>query len=152
MKSLRQSIAGSPGVEFALGKFLVANHQDEEAVEAFQRELQNSPDHLLARLGIAGLLASTNPAGALPYAEQALKIAPGLPESHYLMGLVLLNLGKDDATAISELEIARRGEPNVAKVYFALGRAYASVGRKTDAARARAEFQSLSEQEQKQGN
>lgn len=137
-----------PGVQFAYGKFLVGIHSDDEAVAAFQRELQNTPNHLLARLGIAGIKAPNDPTGALPYAEAAVKLAPDLPEAHYLLGLVLLNLGNNPDRAISELETARRAEPNVAKVYFALGRAYARANRAADAARARAEFTRLDKLEE----
>jgi tetratricopeptide (TPR) repeat protein len=130
------------GVQFALGKFLLANHYDEEAVAAFKRELENTPNHLLARLGIAGIMARSDPAGGLPYAQAALKIAPDLPETHYLVGVMLLDTG-ELMSAIRELETAQRTEPNEAKVYFALGRAYAKANRKEDAARARATFARL---------
>jgi tetratricopeptide (TPR) repeat protein len=135
-----------PGVQFAYGKFLLDNHYEDEAVAAFQRELENTPNHLLARLGIAGIKASNEPADALPYAEAAVKLAPDLPEAHYLLGLVVLNLGSDPDRAIAELETAQRGEPNVPKVYFALGRAYARANRAADAARARAAFARLDKQ------
>ena len=129
-------------VQFAYGRFLLANHQDDEAVRAFEREIKNSPNHLLARLGIAGIKAATAPAGGLPYAQQALLLAPQLAEAHYLVGLLLLNTGQTQK-AIPELEQARRAEPAYAKVYFQLGRAYAAVNRHEDAARARAEFARL---------
>jgi len=129
-------------VQFAYGRFLLAQHQDDEAVRAFEREIKNSPNHVLARLGIAGVKAATDPAGGLPYAREALRLAPNLAESHYLVGLLLLNSGETQK-AIPELEQARRLEPGHAEVYFQLGRAYAAVGRSEDAARARAEFQRL---------
>jgi tetratricopeptide (TPR) repeat protein len=126
-------------VQFALGRFLLANHMDEEAVQAFQREIDNSPNHLLARLGIAGAKASSDPAGGLPYARQAVELAPDLPEAHYLLGLLLLNTGQAK-TALAELETARRGNPEDSRVYFHLARAYSELDRKEDAARAREEF------------
>lgn len=129
-------------VQFAYGKFLLANHYDDQAVAAFQRELENTPHHLLARLGIAGIKTRTDPAGGLPYAEEAVKLAPELPETHYLLGVLLLDTGKV-SQAIAELEIAQRAEPDVAKIYFALGRAYARAKRTGDAARARATFARL---------
>jgi len=45
--------------------------------------------------------------------------------------------------AIAELEIAQKAFPQEAKIYFALGSAYARAGRKEDAAKARAEFARL---------
>jgi tetratricopeptide (TPR) repeat protein len=130
------------GIQFALGKFLVATYRDDEAVAAFQREIENTPDHLLARLGIAGIKLNSDPAGGLRYAREAVKIAPELPEAHYLLGVTLMNTG-EPLRAIAELEIAQRGEPNEPKVYFALGSAYAKMNRKEDAARARATFTRL---------
>jgi Flp pilus assembly protein TadD len=56
----------------------------------------------------------------------------------------MLRLDTGDATtAISELEIAQKAYPREAGVYFSLGKAYARVGRKEDASRARAEFARL---------
>ena len=135
----------TPGVQFALGRFLLANHMDDEAVQAFQREIDNSPNHLLARLGIAGIKASSDPAGGLPYARQAVELAPNLPEARYLLGLVLLNTGRA-MDALPELETARRGNPSDSRVYFHLARAYTELNRKEDAARSRAEFVRLEKQ------
>jgi tetratricopeptide (TPR) repeat protein len=132
-------------LQFAYGKFLLDNHYDDQAVAAFQREIENTPNHLLARLGIAGTKTRTDPAGGLPYAEQAVKLAPELPEAHYLLGVLLLDTGKV-SQAIAELEIAQRAEPEVAKIYFALGRAYSRVKRTAEAARARATFTRLNKQ------
>jgi predicted Zn-dependent protease len=132
-------------IQFAFGRFLLANHMDEEAVQAFQREIDNSPNHLLARLGIAGIKASSDPSGGLPYARQAVELAPNLPEAHYLLGLLLLNTGQAK-DALPELETARRGNPADSRVYFHLARAYTELNRKEDAARARAEFVRLEKQ------
>lgn len=132
-------------VQFAYGRFLLANHKDDKAVEAFKREIENTPNHLLARLGIAGIQQVRDPAAGLPYAEEAVKLAPSLVESHYLLGALLLATG-NTKRAIQELEISRRLGPNEAKVYFALGRAYGAVNRKEEAARARDTFNRLKEQ------
>lgn len=131
-------------VQFAFGRFLLANHQDDQAVEAFRKEIENSPKHLLARLGIAGILLTTDPAAGLPYAQQAAQMAPGLEEAHYLLGALLLAT-KDVAKAIPELETARRQDPADARVYFRLERAYTLAKRPQDAARARAQFARLNQ-------
>ena len=129
-------------VQFAYGRYLLSIHEDARAVEAFQKEIGNTPNHLLARLGIAGVLAATDAPSGLPYAEQAVRLAPGLAETHYVLGLTLLNMG-EVARAIPELEKARSGQPDEAKVYLALSRAYTRAGRKKDAANARAAFARL---------
>jgi tetratricopeptide (TPR) repeat protein len=143
--------AGAPkfhNVQFAYGRFLLANHFDDQAVEAFRREIENSPQHLLARLGIAGVMVETHPAAGLPYAEQAVQLAPGLAEAHYLLGMLLLGTGSVEK-AIAELETAEHKDPADPRVYFALGRAYAMAHRMGDAARARAEFARLSKENPK---
>jgi predicted Zn-dependent protease len=120
----------------------MTNNYDDEAIAAFQREVENTPDHLLARLGIAGLKLSSDAARALPYAAEAVKLAPELPEAHYLLRMSLLAAGKVDRS-IEELELAEREDPADPKIPFALARAYSRAQRPSDAARARADFSRL---------
>jgi len=131
--------------QFAYGRFLLEHHEDAAAVEAFQREIAGQPRHLLARLGIAGTLASTDPAAALPYAEQAVSLAPQMAEAHYLLGVCLAGTGSLNR-AIVELETARRLDSKDARVRFALGDAYAKVHRMREATQERAEFARLSKE------
>jgi cytochrome c-type biogenesis protein CcmH/NrfG len=59
-------------------------------------------------------------------------------------------LGTGDVDkAIVELETAEHKDPNDARVYFALGNAYAKAHRMEDAARARAKFARLSKENPK---
>jgi tetratricopeptide (TPR) repeat protein len=149
LEGYRQLAADYPrvrNVQFALGRFLLANHYDDEALVAFNRELENHPNHLLARLGIAAILARTDPARGLPYAEEAVRMAPRLPEGRYLLGLLRLETG-NVASAIEELETAARLAPTDPRIQFALARAYRRAGRKEDAARAATAFQQLSQQD-----
>lgn len=131
-------------VQFAYGRFLLANHQDDQAVAAFRKELENSPQHLLARLGIAGILLNSDPAAGLPYAQQAVELAPALEEAHFLLGALLLAT-KDVNRALLELETARRLDPEDPRVYFRLERAYTVAKRPQEAARARAQFARLNQ-------
>lgn len=132
-------------VQFAYGRFLLANHQDDRATAAFLKELQNTPNHLLARLGLAGIQLQRDAATGVPYAQQAVQLAPGLAEAHYLLGALLLETG-DTARAIKELETARRLAPGDARTYLPLSRAYERAARKEDAAKARAAFARLNEE------
>lgn len=134
-------------VQYALGRHLAAMRQPEQAVAAYEREIENSPDHVPARLGIAAVLAQTDPARALPYAEKAVELNPAIPLGHYLLGSLLLHT-PDTARAIAQLEIAERSVQKDPAVYYALGRAYARAGRVRDAARARATFRRLTEERQ----
>jgi len=143
--SLAADAGKTHDVQFAYGRFLLANHQDDEAVEAFQREIQNTPNHLLARLGIAGIKLAKDPAAGLLYAQQAVELAPQLAEPHYLAGAILLETGQT-SKAIAELETARRIDSSDARVHFKLSRAYARAGRRQDAASANAAFNRLNDQ------
>ncbi len=133
-------------VQYAYGRFLIESNQDEKAIAAFKREIENTPKHLSARLWIADTkLRLKDAAGGLPYAEEAMKLYPKAPLAHLLLGLLLLDTGQT-ARAITELETAEAAIQNDPKIYFALGRAYARAGRKQDADRARATFTRLNKQ------
>ncbi len=133
----------SSGVQFAYGRFLLRSNQDEMAVEAFKREIENTPNHLMARVGIADVKFRLKDFdGALPYAEEVAKLAPQLPQGHYLLGAILLGGGRTER-AIAELETAQKAMPDEPKVYFQLARAYTQANRREDAARARASFARL---------
>ena len=135
-------------VYYALGRYFVARSQPEQALTAYRREMANSPDHVPARLGIAAILAETDPAAALPYAEEAIKLNPRIPLGHYLLGSLLLHTDQTDR-AIAELETAEESVKDDPAVYYALGRAYARAGRTQDAARARETFKRLTEERQR---
>lgn len=143
---LARDYATVPNVQYAYGRFLFNNRDEEGALAAFQRELQNWPKHILARCQIAYIkLQRKDIEGGLPLAEEAARQAPRLPLAHYLLGRLLLEAGQTPR-AIQELEAAEQMVPNEAKIYFALARAYSKVHRKEDADRARATFTRLSQQ------
>ncbi len=133
-------------VQYVYGRFLIVSNQDEKAIAAFKREIENTPNHLSARLWIADIKFRLKDfAGALPYAEEVVKLSPQLSLGRFLLGALLLGTGQT-ARAITELETAQRSLPNEPKIYFQLGRAYTSANRKEDAARARATFTRLNKQ------
>ncbi len=133
-------------VQYAYGRFLIVSNQDEKAIAAFKREIENTPNHLLARLWIADTKFRLKDfAGGLPYAEEVVKLSPQLPVGHFLLGAMLLGAGQT-ARAITELETAQRSLTNEPKIYFQLARAYATAGRKADANRARTTFTRLNKQ------
>jgi tetratricopeptide (TPR) repeat protein len=143
---LTADLPKAPNVQYAYGRFLIASNQPEKAVDAFKREIENTPNHLLARLGVADTkFKLRDHAGGLPYAEQAVTLAPQSPLAHFLLGVLLFETGQTER-AIGELEAAEKLLPNEPQVYFQLGRAYARANRKEDAARARATFARLSRQ------
>ncbi len=131
-----------PNVRYAHGIFLMRDSPD-EALQAFEHELQLSPQHVFARLQIAFEALKRNaPALGLARAEEAVKLAPNLFAAHNALGRILLKLGQTER-AIQELEIGIEQAPDSPEMYFALARAYSKAGRKVDADRARAEFMRL---------
>lgn len=134
-----------PNVHYAYGLFLIELHDVAGSVEEFKKEIANRPDDLVSHLRIAAVEYKQDSAAGIPYAEQAVKMAPQQPFGHYLLGLLRLDVD-DYPNAIPELEIAEKGMPREGRIYLALATAYSRAGRKQDAVRARATFQHLSEQ------
>jgi predicted Zn-dependent protease len=96
-----------------------------------------------ARLDLAfELLRRGEYAAALPPAEEAVKLAPGLFAAHHAVGRALAETGELER-GIRELEAAARLAPESPEMHFALARAYAKAGRKADAERERTTFSEL---------
>jgi tetratricopeptide (TPR) repeat protein len=136
-----------PNIHYASGLLLLDTGDVKAAIGQFQDEIHNDPQQVFARLKIAAADYKVDSQAGVPYAEEAIEINPNLPLGHYLLGLLLLDTG-DYQRAIPELEIASKAYPKEAKLYFALGSAYAFAGRKQDAARARATFERLNQEQQ----
>jgi tetratricopeptide (TPR) repeat protein len=136
-------------LHFAFGRLLLETNETDAAVEQFQLELKRDPENVNSLLEIASVRYLVDSQDGLPYAEKALKLAPRLPFVHYLVGVLRLDTG-NAAGAIPELEIAQKAFPNEPRVYFSLGSAYARVGRRAEAAKARGEFARLNALEAKQ--
>ena len=135
-------------VQYALGRYYVATRQPAAAAAAFEKEIVNSPDHVPARLGLAAIKKDSDPAAALAYAEQAVRLNPRIPLGHYLLGSLLLQT-PDTTRAIAELELAEQSVREDPGLYYALARAYTRAGRTADAERARATFRRLTDERQR---
>jgi len=131
-----------PNLHFAFGRLLLQTHDNDDAIRQFELELKRDSKHVNSMLEIAFAREQLEPQDGLKYAEEAAQLAPALPFAHYILGKLRLDTG-NAAGAIPELEIARKSFPNEAGIYFALGKAYAQVGRKVDAVKARTEFARL---------
>jgi tetratricopeptide (TPR) repeat protein len=132
----------TPEVQYTYGRYLFENRNpDEKAIAAFEKEIENSPNHLLARLQIASLkLKNKEAASGLPFAEQAVKLNAQMPQARYIFGRLLFEAGQTER-AITELEAARKLAPAEPKVHFALARVYARANRKKDAEDSRRKFE-----------
>jgi tetratricopeptide (TPR) repeat protein len=126
-------------LHFAYARMLLEAHSEDRALQEFRRELERDPKNVNSMLEIASVEFQQDSEDGMKYAEKAVQLAPGLSFAHYMLGMLRLDTG-DAAGAIPELEIVRKDFPKQPKIYFILGNAYARVGRKADATRARAEF------------
>lgn len=133
-----------PLVHFAYGRSLLEARDRPGAVEAFKQEIAEHPDSVLPRLEIAAAEYKADSPAGLPYAQQAVALAPQSPLPHYLLGLLLLDTGEAQG-AIPQLELASKAFSSDARVYWSLGVAYARVGRPKEAAAARATFARLNQ-------
>lgn len=132
-----------PYAHYAYGRLLLEARDTASAIREFQEEIKEAPDNVLARLQIGAAEYKVNSAAGVPYAEEAVRLAPQLPFAHYLLGLLLLDTGEYEK-AIPHLEIARKAFPQEARIDLSLAGAYAHTGRSQEAAQARAEFMRLS--------
>ncbi|MPZ16351.1 MAG: tetratricopeptide repeat protein [Luteitalea sp.] len=140
--ALVQEAPSFPNVHYAYGRFLLATEDRERAVAEFREEIKRDPSHVRARMQIAAARYRVDSAAGIPFAQEVVKLQPDYPFGHYLLGLLYFDTG-DITRAIPALEAAARMVPDEPQFQFTLGNAYARVGRKEDAARARAAFQRL---------
>lgn len=114
-----------------------------DALAQFRREIELFPDDVLARLELAFALIQRGEAGeAVPVAEKAAALAPGLFAARIALGRALVETG-ELRRGIAELELALKLEPGLPEGYLFLARAYAQAGREADARRAQATFKKL---------
>ena len=130
-------------VHYSFGVFLLGQDEPELGLTELRRELEISPAHIFARLQIAfEYIKRGEYTKALPYAQEAVKIAPHSLAARNAMARTLLGMSKAPQ-AVEELEIAVKIDPENSTTWYTLAQAYARAGRKDDAARARAEFKRL---------
>jgi tetratricopeptide (TPR) repeat protein len=131
-----------PNIHFAYGRFLMEINEPDAAAEQFKLELKNNPKDYQSMLKLASLDYRVDSAAGIPYAEEALKLAPNYPVAHYLLGVLCLDTG-DVNRAIKELETARKMIPTDPQIAFSLASAYTKAHRKEDAATEKAQFMRL---------
>ena len=141
----------TPNLHYAYGGYLLQLGQDnaDAALEAFRKEIEIDPKAVYPRLEIAfELLKQGEHASALPYAEQATRLAPGLFAAHHALGRALVEIGQVPR-GIAELEEAVRLAPDSPDMRAALARAYVTAGRREDAEKERDVYRRLQLQREK---
>jgi tetratricopeptide (TPR) repeat protein len=132
----------APNVHYANAVFLIGEQPD-RAIEEFKRELEIQPDHPWSLMQIAyEYLKRGEGAAALPWAKQAVAVAPNAFPARKALGQALLENGDVDG-AITELLTGIKLAPLSPGLHFQLARAYQRAGRLDDATRERNEFTRL---------
>ena len=138
-EQLLSSYPNQAGVHYLHGIYLL-DHNPEAARAEFERELQISPLHALARLQIAILdIRGGDAAKAIPLAEAALKLEPQNALAHAVLGRAYMDLG-EFAKAIPELKTSAQLAPENPQLHLYLGQAYRHLGRTQEADKEMAEF------------
>jgi tetratricopeptide (TPR) repeat protein len=135
----------TPNLHYGYGGYLLGQGQEHvaAALDQFRKEIEVDPKAVYARLEIAfELFKEGEHAQALPYAEQAARLAPGLFAARAALGRALLETG-EVPRGVSELEEAVRLAPESPDMRALLARAYFLAGRREDAEKQRDVYKRL---------
>ena len=115
----------------------------DRAAAEMQAEVELSPNSELPCVRLASIaLRQHQAAEAISWAKRAIALDARSAEGHYLLGRASLEAG-DDATSLTELEMAGRLSPESPEVHFNLAKAYARANMADKAERERATFSQL---------
>ena len=128
----------APNAHFAIGYLLWTQDQFEEAAEEFQAELANVPEspQALAYLADADIHLGRQDE-ALPLAEKAVQIDPGIAKAHVDLGILYADRDRQP-DAVKEFKAAIKLSPNDQDPHWRLARLYQAMGRQEEA---KAEFE-----------
>jgi tetratricopeptide (TPR) repeat protein len=143
MEEIAADFPAVGSVHYVLGALMLEMGDPDGGLRVLAKELDLNPEHLPALVTVAmEYLKRNEPVNAKPYAERAARMAPGNFAARTAYGRSLVELDQT-AAGLRELEAALKLAPDSPQVHFALASAYSKLGRKADAARARAEFARL---------
>lgn len=142
LNELEAKYPDSPGVHFFIGAYLLERRPD-DGIKEMEREIEISPSHVPARIRLSEeYLKRGQTDRAIWLGREAVKLAPGDPLTHLILGEALA-AGGDTNGAIEELETARDGAPKLDRVHWDLVRIYTAAGRAEDANREKTELEQL---------
>jgi tetratricopeptide (TPR) repeat protein len=120
-------------VHYTLGYVHLMAADDDAMAAEMMKELEVSPGHVQARLQLANYFMKQGEAEkGLPYAKQAVELAPSDFMTHQIYGRLLLDLGRVKES-ITALEQAVKLAPECLLCHSVLANAYARDGRAADA-------------------
>ena len=144
--TLRKIVASRPDLtisHFQLGMALLASEDVAGAVPELEIAVAREPRWERARLMLATAYLQTDRVpDAVKQCEKVLEFNPNHYPTNLLLGRILLLKGDAEA-ALPKLERAATLQPNATEPHLLLTDAYDRLGRKTDAARERAEAKRL---------
>lgn len=124
LKVMLDRYPATPFLHYAYGTALIALSHFDEAAAQMQAERAISPASELPCVRLASIaLRQHDSAAAIAWSQQALQLAPGSVDAHYLLGRASLEAG-DSSSAIHELEIAAKLSPASPEIHFNLAKAY----------------------------
>lgn len=143
MEDLIKQYPKATALHFVYANLLMYWSDFDGADREFRAELVNDPESHPARLGLAYVAVHNGEApDSLRLATEAVKMRPGMYQSHFYLGQLLLR--HDQAQqACNELEAARKLAPAHSGVRYSLAKAYRALGRGDDAAQELKEFERL---------
>jgi Tfp pilus assembly protein PilF len=139
---------GLASAQWSAGMTTAAAHTFEENLKLFPRDANNCQEYGRFLLKQAETGDRTAEARAIAQLDKAIDLNEALPESHFLLGNLLLTK-EEIPQALPHLERAVQLDPQASRYRLALARAYRRAHRNDDAARELQAFQSLKAEEEK---
>ena len=137
----------SANVHYYVGTLRRFEGKKEEAEREFRRELEISPQNAAAMLELAQIdMEADRLAEAEDFAKKAVELEPKNPDSHHVLGRVLLANNRVDSS-VKELEAAKQLAPDAATIRSHLAMAYFRLGLKEKAKTEMAAFSALKAKE-----
>lgn len=141
-ENIEAEYPNEPGVHYFHGAYLMTV-RPEEGIQEMKRELEISPSHVPARIGLADeFLKEGQLDEGLGLAREAVKLDPTSAPAHMVLGEILTAKG-DLPGAIQELRTASDEAPEVKRVHWDLARAYTAAGRTDEATKEKAVIQKI---------
>jgi len=139
---------GLASAQWSAGMTAAATNTFEENLKLFPRDANNCQEYGRFLLKQAETGDRTAEARAIAQLDKAIDLNEALPESHFLLGNLLLTK-EEIPQALPHLERAVQLDPQASRYRLALARAYRRAHRNDDAARELQAFQSLRAAEEK---
>lgn len=135
-KMFRAAVAANPkepNVHFGLGYLLWTQKQYPEALQQFQAELENDPNHAQSLVYLGDCyLQLNNPTAAVEPLKKGLALDRSIALASLDLGIIDSDAGRNE-DALRELKEAARLTPKDVNVHWRLGRLLRTMGRKQEA-------------------